>query len=139
MNTPDIEIYIKHADADEILLWLEKHFVNIQLPLTNDALSSNITIEGDAVASNSANPEVATDSVTIPIIITPSAAGKAFTSIWFKSALTPWKNDEACADSFLSVYDKEVRCAASSWQEGEDESGEYWLKLTRQGKSLIRW
>ena len=75
----------------------------------------------------------------VEVMITPKAAGKAYTSIWFKSDKTPWPSDLSCANNFLQKFDTEVRCSAESWQESEAEYSEKWWKLTRDTKELVSW
>ena len=123
VKQPDIEIYVKDISFNDIQTWLTNIFEPVTLPSFN----------GKPVSTNvGASPK-------IPVMITPNAAGKAFTSIWFQSDQTPWKNDEECAISFLAVNDTEVRCSAYSWLEGEEEYSEQWLCITRNEKRLIQW
>lgn len=129
MITPDIEIYIKNINNSELLAWLNTHFTTIDINLEASSLSKKKSISGT----------LSREGNKIPIVVTPCAAGKSYCSVWFKSSETPWDNDEACALSLLEMYDLEVRCAAHSWQEGEDEAGEYWNAITRNEKKLIRW
>lgn len=126
MNQPDIEIYIKHATAEHIRKWLEGQFDDVEL----SELSEERLSEGQLIKASVSS---------IPLVITPKAAGKAFTSIWFQSAKTPWNNDLECAESFASKFDLEVRCSAESWQEDEGESEEKWWCLNGDEKKLLRW
>lgn len=129
MKTPDIEIYIKNVEAEQLLSWLNDNFSTIDIKLDSKALEGKQSISG----------ELTLEEGHIPIVITPCAAGKAFCSVWFKSAETPWENDEACALSLLEKFDLEIRCATGGWEENEDEAGEYWNSITRNEKKLIRW
>ncbi len=129
MNTPDIEIYAKNIGADMILEWLNKYFDEVAIAIDSKALTGKITIDG----------KVSRNNQLIPVSITPQAAGKSFCSIWFKSANTPWENDEQCAQSLLALHDIEIRCSAAGWHEEEDEMSEQWLYITRNEKKLIRW
>ena len=131
-HQPDIEIYVKNVDYQQIQEWLIKEFDSVDVPgLTHQAAAKGRPASGSLVLAGN----------TIPVMIMQSAAGNAFTSIWFKSNRTPWPDDEACARSFLDFFDTEVRYAASSWQEEEeeDEESENWWLLTRQEKRLIHW
>lgn len=129
MKTPDIEIYVKNISAEQLLEWLKKSFDDVELALQASDLIEKQSLSGSVCNAGS----------KIPLVITPWAAGKAFCSIWFKSDETPWLNDEECAKSLLELFDLEVRFATSGWQEGEDESGEYWNAITRNEKKLIPW
>jgi len=134
MKTPDIEIYLKHANADTILKWLNLNFDQVNIvQLTQKNLSNNIIAKGHLTLNQQ----------DIPIIVTPQAAGKAFSSIWFKSNKTPWQNDESCAVNFLANDeinpDTEIRCSSGGWTESEEKDSEQWLSITREEKRLIRW
>lgn len=121
---PDIEIYIKDCSIDNIIDWLNTVFdeVNTLSPL--DKASINVTcISGDN---------------TIPLTIYTSAAGKLYTSLWFKSEHTPWAADIDCAIAIASALDKEVRCATNSWVESEDSENQWW-KVTSEGKTMVNW
>ena len=120
INQPDIEIYVKDTSFSIIQDWLAKTFEPTSLPNFNGK-PVNIKV-GE-----------------IPVMITPNAAGKSYTSIWFQSNKTPWKNDEECGTDFLAFYDTEVRCSANSWQEEEEEQSEQWISMTRNEKKLILW
>ena len=123
IKQPDIEIYVKDTSFNAIQDWLSSVFEPISLPnFSGKPVNINVGI-----------------SPKIPVMLTPSAAGKAFTSIWFQSDQTPWKTDEECAMSFLSINDTEVRCSANSWQEEEEEQSEQWLSISRNEKRLIQW
>jgi hypothetical protein len=129
MKTPDIEIYVKNIEVEQLTGWLRSNFDVMELNLKPDSLDEKQSISG----------KLTLNSKEIPIVITPWAAGKSFSSIWFKSPETPWENDEACALSLLEQHDLEVRCSTGGWEEGEDEAGEYWNAITRNEKKLIRW
>ncbi|MFT7185180.1 MAG: hypothetical protein ACI84K_000554 [Pseudohongiellaceae bacterium] len=120
---PDIEIYVKDTSFNAIQNWLSSIFEPITLP----------SFSGKPIhISIGSSPKIA-------VMLTPNAAGKAFTSIWFQSDQTPWVNDEECAVSFLALHDTEVRCSANSWQEEEEEHSEQWLSISRNEKRLIQW
>lgn len=127
---PDIEIYVRNASHQNILDWLNQTFDKVELKqLTYDSFSKGRSVEG----------QVTFRDTIIPVFIMPHAAGKAFTSIWFKSDKTKWPNDEACALDFLTSVDTEVRCSANSWHENEDENSDQWWLIKRNEKRLIRW
>lgn len=127
MKQPDIEIYVKNATADALLSWLNKSFETANIPdLTEAKLNEGQMIKGSV-------------NSTIPLVVTPKAAGKAFTSIWFQSDDTPWPDDLSCAESFLEHHDLEVRCSASTWTEEEQENEEKWWSLTQDNRKLVRW
>jgi len=135
MKTPDIEIYVKQASAELITSWLRENFSHIDIPQLN-----HVSFSGGRVIQGHVSIEEPEHLRTlIPIVITPRAAGKAFCSIWFKSDNTMWANDEACAQSLLSIFDTEVRCSVGGWSEEEDIQSEQWLSLTQNEKKLIRW
>lgn len=129
MNQPDIEIYIKNTNAEEILSWLNAHFENTDLPGFSDAeLEKGLLIKGSV-----------NKNLKIPLVVTPKAAGKAFTSIWFQSDQTGWQDDLACAESFVKIHSSEVRCSSATWTEDEEENSEMWWCLKDGDKKLVRW
>lgn len=129
MKQPDIEIYIKNTNADEIREWLSQQFQSISFDTLNDeAIEQGRLIKGSV--------KIDTD---IPVVITPKAAGKAFTSVWFQSEKTPWQDDLNCAESFIAMHSREIRCSASSWTEEEGENEEKWWCLEGEQKRLVRW
>lgn len=130
MKTPDIEIYVKEASMDVLANWLSQHFSDVDLP--NHA--TQLFEKGKAIRAKVSNNEGSSE-----LIITPQAAGKAFSSLWFKKNITPWQNDEACADSLLQEADIEIRCSASGWSEEEEEQSAQWLLKTRTEQKLINW
>jgi len=127
---PDIEIYVKNASHQTILDWLGLEFERVDIPtLTHDAFTKGRPAAGTLTL----------EGKTIPVFVMPNAAGKAFTSIWFKSDQTGWSSDEGCALSFLAFQDTEVRCSAASWHEQEEEGSDQWWLIKRDEKRLIRW
>lgn len=127
---PDIEIYVKHADPKAMQAWLEKHF-----SLAGTTLSQ---LEG----MEDGQPFTLMLSLAegqIELMVTPKAAGKAYTSFWFKSSDTPWNSDLECAQSVLLDIDTEVRCSSEGWQEDEAEHSDKWWKLTRETQTLVPW
>lgn len=127
---PDIEIYIKNGSLDDMLKWLSTHF-------------SGITAHEDWAQRFDAGKMITTEvrhkDARIPLMITPGAAGKAFTSVWFKSAQTPWHTDLDCARDCAVTLNMEVRCSAGSWQEDEALDSEQWWVLKGEQERLVRW
>ena len=127
---PDIEIYIKDLSQSALEQWLAHCF---------STLDSG-TISTIDLASNKQHKLILQhEKNDIPLTITPNAAGKAFTSLWFESDKTPWANDLECAESALDLLQLEVRCSAESWTEEEEEFSEKWWKLTQDTRELIVW
>lgn len=131
MNSqPDVEIYIKHLDCEQFIHWLTSHF---------DQVDEAEIKSMDMNSPRSYSTAVINEGHSIELVVTPCAAGKAYTSIWFKSPHTPWPNDLACAESALELMDTEVRCSAESWAEEEPEFSEKWWKITRETRELVVW
>ena len=124
MNTiHDIEIYVKNQPLADIEHWLQASFDSVR------------TINSGKVVHDL---EVRAGSVSIPVMIVEHAVDKAWTSIWFKTPGTPWKDDTECARSLHSYGQCRVRCNSGPWQEGTDM--DEWWQLTEQGeKTLIKW
>lgn len=129
-SQPDVEIYLKDLDNEQLLQWLKTAFF-----VRDEAAITQI----DMGKGRSYTIRLTYGDEPLDLSITPCAAGKAFTSIWFKSHHTPWDNDLACAESALAVIDTEVRCSAESWAEEEPEFSEKWWKITRNDRELVVW
>tara|TARA_R110002072_G_scaffold154_1_gene962 strand:- start:17873 stop:18265 length:393 start_codon:yes stop_codon:yes gene_type:complete len=130
MKTPDIEIYVKQADMNILSQWLNKHFSMVELP----SHAAQIFAKGKPIQAKVYHENTCSD-----LVITPNAAGKAFSSVWIKNNISQWDNDESCARSLLEEADLEIRCSASGWQEEEEEQSSQWLLLTRSEQKLINW
>lgn len=72
----------------------------------------------------------------IECVVLERAAPGGFTSVWFKSANTPWDSDRACALDAFDYFGLEVRCSTGSWS-GDEEAG--WIAISSQGESEITW
>lgn len=130
---PDIEIYVKNAKATELYAWLTRFF----------KVENHKVFEAERSLSDFAPTEL---KLNLPdggkeytLRITPSAAGKAYTSLWFKTRPEFWQADIDCASSYLESVDTEVRCASEGWTESEEEFSEKWWKLTRNEATLVSW
>ncbi len=130
MNTPDIEIYVKAIHFPQMMNWLAKHFSAVSF----SSKAAHLYENGKPVKGKLSNQQGETE-----VLITPHAAGKSFTSIWFKHNITPWQDDEHCAMSLLQEEDCEIRCSAAGWQESEEEDSEQWWLLSRTEKKRINW
>lgn len=130
-DTPlDIEIYVKNTSISDIMSWLMQHFT-----ASNNTVESEAKPRAEAMITLQLNYQ----NNAIDVMITPGAAGKAYTSIWFKSSNTPWNSDIECAKCFIESIDTEVRCSAEGWQESEAEYSEKWWKLSRTEEVLVSW
>lgn len=127
---PDIEIYVKHITREMLSTWLSEHFDGV-----NDESLKQLDL-------NSAKPvsvSLTRDTNKVELFVTPKAAGKAYTSLWFKSDKTPWEDDLSCAESFISLADTEVRCSSATWSEQEAENSEMWWVITATERKLVPW
>ena len=124
MNTiDDIEIYVKKLPLAEIRVWLEASFDQVNTITTGKVIHDLEVIIGDK---------------TIPVMIVENAVGKAWTSIWFKTAGTPWSDDTDCARSIQTQHQCRVRCNSGPWQEGADMD-EWWQMDEEGNETLIKW
>lgn len=121
-NFPDIEIYVKQVKPAAIENWLRQHFDIVRHESKDH--SHRLTLSSD-------------DDTTIECLMVENAV-KGFTSIWFKSADTPWQTDRDCALDAATALDCEVRCSTGPWHEGSEDQGA-WLQITDQGESRINW
>lgn len=120
---PDIEIYIKKPDPEEIVAWLQQ------------ALGET-TYHG-TVKTGLHHYSVQYQDKALPVMIFPKAAGKAYTSVWFDTPDTPWQDDLDCAKAAADFLKTEVRCTRGGWSESQDP--DEWLKVTDQGVEEIIW
>lgn len=118
---PDIEIYIKQSSTQQVQQWLSERFEQLQT-LQQRAKTWQL--------------EAKHKGQTIPITLIEKAIGN-YTSIWFDSDQTPWPQDLDCAIEAQQYFQREVRCIASGWNEG-DEPDEWW-SLTDEGQHKILW
>ncbi|MEM5528981.1 hypothetical protein WN093_09170 [Gammaproteobacteria bacterium AS21] len=122
---PDIEIYIKNTEADQIIAWLAS--------LTNSLLI-------DRQDSNSSALSLSFNTATIQARIQYNVSGKAWSSLWFKQNETPWDNDLDCAKAASLALTAQVRCVKSGWSDQEDISDdEQWWKIEDNETVLISW
>lgn len=122
---PDIEIYIKNTEADQIIAWLES--------LTNSVII-------DKQDSNSSALSLSFNTATIQARIQHNVSGKAWSSLWFKQNETPWDNDLDCAKAASLALTAQVRCVKSGWSDQEDISDdEQWWKIEDSEAVLISW
>jgi len=119
---PDIEIYVKSCSVASIEKWLSS---------CGSALVS--------VFSQGATHEyqLTLNAIQITVLVHEKVAGKAWTSVWFKSDNTPWSNDLECARTATVALDAQVRCIAGGWADGDDP--DEWWKLEKGEESLIQW
>lgn len=127
---PDIEIYVKDLENNKLLSWLSQHFV----------LNEAHALTQDASSSRPRTILLKAQSCEIELTITPNAAGKKYTSLWFKSSKTPWNTDLECAEDMVGNHSaEEARCSAGSWTESEAESSEQWWVVTENNKKKVGW
>ncbi|MCG8609732.1 MAG: hypothetical protein MI864_04270 [Pseudomonadales bacterium] len=120
---PDIEIYIKNTSLNAIQNWLGSIFHSIE------TLKS-----GKQSLELSCNYQ----DTKFPVTILEAAAGKKYTSVWFKSNATPWQDDLECARAAYQALESEVRCSNGGWQEGDDVETTWWC-VNENGVELKIW
>lgn len=123
-NQPDIEIYVKNTSVAEVRDWLEKRLGEMAAEPARGAM---------------AHFRADRDGTPIPVRIMPGAVAKNWTSVWLDSPDTPWANDLACARDCFSFLAKEVRCAASSWHEDDEDDPDAFIQVTADGEKPISW
>lgn len=119
---PDIEIYIKSCSVAEIEAWL--------------------TELGDRLVAGPSHEQsheyfLHWEGIEIPLILQEKVAGKAWSSVWFKSDQTPWLKDIDCARLAASGLKTQIRCIASSWKTGDDP--DEWWQVEGGEEKLISW
>lgn len=118
---PDIEIYIAGAKAADVDGWLRARLDQV---------------ETTRQQGNRTDYRARIDSSEIPVMVMEKAAGR-FTSVWFDSAATPWARDLDCARDAAAYFEREIRCIASGWKEGDDP--DEWWSVSADGEQLISW
>ncbi|MBR7887358.1 hypothetical protein J9B83_00280 [Marinomonas sp. A79] len=124
MQQTDIEIYVLSCPTENIVAWLAKAFTLVDTSQPS-SLCTKLT-----VLLNNANIEVT---------ILEQAAGKRFTSIWFDSDKTPWKDDMACAKQAFDALQCEVRCNFQGWEEEGDQDPDQWWRINSHGEGPFIW
>lgn len=119
---PDIEIYVKGRTLDEIQSWLSSHTNELNITSSKGQIHEIDLLFGEH---------------WVPVMIHEKVAGKAWTSVWFKTNQSPWAQDLACARAASAEMDTQVRCIANGWEEGDDPD-EYW-KIENQTEEKIQW
>lgn len=117
---PDIEIYIKRAEPARVIAWLENKFG----VLAQREQGNTITCELDDNAGE--------------CVIVENAVKGGYTSVWFKTAHTPWQTDRDCAIEAHETFGLEVRCSVGSWSEDSEDTGG-WLRITDKGETRVNW
>lgn len=116
---PDIEIYIKNTSIEDITAWLTS-----ELGTTKDL---------GIIKSGLHHFTVEYQDKTLPVMIFPNAVGKAWTSVWFDTADTPWDDDLTCGTVAAQALETEVRCTRSGWT--EDQDPDEWTKISATGET----
>ncbi|WP_271272969.1 hypothetical protein [Aliamphritea hakodatensis] len=117
---PDIEIYVKSRNLEEICQWLNGVFSAVERQHSQGTVHQYRTGCG------------------IPVLIHEKVSGKAWTSVWFDSDSTPWEKDLDCAIIASQQMDTEIRCIAGGWNDGDDPD-EWWKVATDGEATKIQW
>jgi len=117
---PDIEIYLKRPDLDAIRQWLDER-LGIRDEFARG--EARVFLLGEAA---------------LECVVIENAVRGGYTSVWFRSAQTPWPDDRSCAVEAHERFGIEVRCSAGPWEDGDDEDGN-WIRLTDQGEQRANW
>jgi|APSaa5957512535_1039671.scaffolds.fasta_scaffold119390_2 hypothetical protein len=130
---PDIEIYIKDADVNAVLAWLDVVFDSIEFSKRGQRIL--ITLNSSRGLED--------------CVLLPNAVKGNFASLWFKSGNTSWDTDRDCALDAFSYLNQEIRCSTSGWDSSETDTGEgdasetvsddRWLRIDSSGESLLQW
>ncbi len=120
MRQPDIEIYIKDADRQQVRQWLEQRL-------------------GSGSPWQERGPLSRCQVQEIPVIWLAGAVGK-WNSLLLDSDQTPWADDLGCAQDAFATLQVEIRCSPGSWQEDEkEEDADRWISVSAQGVREILW
>ncbi len=120
----DLEIYLFNSTPATIKAWLEGVFDIVEF----DATSTQKVISGTACLDNR----------TIQIKLYTNAMGRKVACLWFENNKLPWAEDIDCARAASKALNIEVRCAQSSWKEGDDAQSEWW-KIVDGEETSVEW
>lgn len=117
---PDIEIYLKDANKEQVHEWLQSLFSQCTEWKSKGA-TYQCTCDG------------------IPFIWYQKAVG-SWHSLFIDSPNSPWADDTTCAQAAHSALNVEVRCAPGSWNESDgEEDADRWIKVSAQGVEEFIW
>ncbi|CAE6934686.1 conserved protein of unknown function [Pseudomonas marincola] len=120
MRQPDIEIYLKDADHNDISNWLT-------------------TAIGPCSGWQQKGQTFKCKAGDVAVTWLPKAVGK-WHSLYLESADTPWEDDLACAQAAFAALNVEVRCAPGTWVEEESvEQADRWMRISADGVEEITW
>ena len=123
---PDLEIYIKDCNSEQILAWLNLHCESIEI-LSSSQTSLELEIQfGDQYTNSS---------------LVHKVSGKAWSSLWLKTNVTAWDTDLEIAQQASREMDKQIRCIKASWADGDTQSEDdhQWWKIEDNQQQLISW
>lgn len=115
---PDIEIYLKNVTPEQVEHWLQQRAEQFQ-------------------KTGPQQYQVTFTDTPVAVALYDKVAGKAWSSLWFKSAATPWATDLDCAREASQALGTQVRCSTGGWQEAEQP--EPWWKVEQGEETLIDW
>lgn len=118
---PDIEVYTKGIDTDDLLAWL------------HTTLHATLTPAGKGRWRGEGKGE---HGATVPCLVMEKAAD-GLTSLSFDSDATPWPRDIDCARALHAALNGEVRCSPGGWLPG-DELDQY-IRLRDGEESVMTW
>jgi hypothetical protein len=95
VNQSTIEIYVRDCPSERLLGWVTSVLSQTLLVCREERL----TVYRSQVHGND-----------IPVVTTDGVADGTFTSIFFNSPHTPWRNDVDCARQAARELQCEVRC-----------------------------
>ena len=119
---PDVEIYIKRAEVEDITTWLADHFTVGESRQAGETIKYALGFEGKPLTCT----------------VLPKAARGGYVSVLFEPNNTPWATDEACAEEAWEHFGLEVRCSIGGWNGDEDDTGG-WYRYTDKGRSVVNW
>ena len=120
MRQPDIEIYLKDCQLEQVSQWLSQNL-------------------GPASAWQTRGQVHRAYFGETPITWFERAVGK-WNSLLIESAATPWEDDQTCAQAAFDALQVEARCSLGGWQESDGEAdADQWLKVNAEGAQVFTW
>jgi hypothetical protein len=124
MTTPDREIYLRDVNTETLIDWLQSQLGPLHV---------------EHRETHQVNLLSRFRGADVPVYILEQTPAKPYSCLWIQSSDVPWVDDLALARSVTQSLNCETRCAADTWQEGDDEENGEWIVVSPAGEKKIIW
>ena len=120
-SAPDIEIYIHKIKLEHVLEWVTSRLHDVKSIRQQKKQHHLIgTWENEPIS-----------------ILVFDRVVDGYTSVWFDSPKSPWKNDIECARDAFESIGHEVRCIVGSWENSQDP--DLWWSISGDTEGNVIW